>query len=122
MFDNLSASRKYVQAGRLKALAVSAPNRASQLPNVPTINETGVVNFDGESWMGMFAPADTPPAIVDALRAALNGVNRDPDFAARIEDSGGRVLAIAAQQQQQFLRHEIERWGTLIRQYGVSAE
>ena len=122
MFDNLSASRKYVQAGRLKALAVSAPNRASQLPNVPTINETGVVNFDGESWMGMFAPADTPPAIVDALRAALNGVNRDPDFAARIEDSGGRVLAIAAQQQQQFLRHEIERWGTLIRHYGVSAE
>jgi tripartite-type tricarboxylate transporter receptor subunit TctC len=56
------------------------------------------------------------------LRAALNGVNRDPDFAARIEDSGGHVLALAAQQQQQFLRHEIERWGTLIRQYGVSAE
>ncbi|HEV2007366.1 MAG TPA: tripartite tricarboxylate transporter substrate binding protein [Burkholderiales bacterium] len=122
MFDNLSASHKYVQAGRLKALAVSAPNRASQMPNVPTINETGVVSFDGESWMGMFAPAHTPAAIVDSLRIVLTSVNHDPDFAARIEGAGGRVLAIAAQQQQQFLRQEIERWGTLIRQYGVSAE
>jgi tripartite-type tricarboxylate transporter receptor subunit TctC len=122
MFDNLSASRKYVQSGRLKALAVSAPNRASQLPNVPAINETGVVNFDGESWMGMFAPADTPPAIVDSLRNVLTGVIRDPDFAARIESAGGRVLAIPPQQQQQFLRQEIEHWGKLIAQYGVTAE
>ena len=122
MFDNLSASRKYVDAGRLKALAVSSPERASQLPGVPTVNESGLARFDGESWMGMFAPAATPAAVVDSLRGMLAGVVRDAEFAARIERDGGRVMTIAPQQQQQFLRQEIERWGRLIAQYGVSAE
>lgn len=122
MFDNMSASLKYVEAGRLKALAVSSPSRASQLPNVPTINETGLTKFDGESWMGMFAPAATPAPIVDSLRNMLVNVVRDPEFAARIERGGGRVMTIEPQQQQQFLRQEIERWGRLITQYGVTAE
>ena len=122
MFDNMSASLKYVETGRLKALAVSSPIRAAQLPDVPTINETGLTKFDGESWMGMFAPANTPPAIVDSLRNMLVKVVRDPEFTTRIERAGGRVMAIAPQQQQQFLRQEIERWGKLIAQYGVSAE
>ena len=122
MFDNMSASLKYVEGGRLKALAVSAPSRVNQLPNVPTVNETGLTKFDGESWMGMFAPVDTPAPIVDSLRNIMVNVARDPEFAARIERSGGRVMTIEPQQQQQFLRQEIERWGRLIRQYGVTAE
>ena len=122
MFDNMSASLKYVEAGRLKALAVSAPARVSQLPNVPTINETGLTKFDGESWMGMFAPINTPAPIVDSLRFMLVNVIRDPDYAARVERDGGRIMAIPPQQQQQFLRQEIERWGKLISQYGVTAE
>jgi tripartite-type tricarboxylate transporter receptor subunit TctC len=122
MFDNMSASRKYVEAGRLKALVVSSPGRAPQLPSIPTINETGLAKFDGESWMGMFAPVNTPPATVDALRALFVNVVRDADFAARIDAAGGRVLAIPPQQQQAFVRQEIDRWGGLIRQYGVTAE
>lgn len=122
MFDNMSASLKYVEGGRLKALAVSAPARASQLPNVPTVNETGLTKFDGESWMGMFAPAGTPAPIVDSLRNMLVNVVRDPEFAARIDRGGGRIMTIEPQQQQQFVRQEIERWGKLITQYGVTAE
>jgi tripartite-type tricarboxylate transporter receptor subunit TctC len=122
MFDNLSASRKHVDAGRLKALAVSSSERTPQLPGVPTINESGLTRFDGESWMGMFAPAATPAVVVDSLRGMLAGVVRDTDFAARIERDSGRVMIVAPQQQQQFLRQEIERWGRLIAQYGVSAE
>lgn len=122
MFDNLSASRTYVESGRLKGLAVSTPQRASQLPAVPTVNETGVGQFDGESWMGMFAPAATPPARVDRLRRIFVEVARDPDFVTRVSHSGGYVMAVPPQQQQEFLRREIERWGKLIRQYGVAAD
>jgi tripartite-type tricarboxylate transporter receptor subunit TctC len=122
MFDNLSASLKYVEAGRLKALAVSSPKRAPQLPNVPTINETGVTKFDGESWMGVFAPAATPAPVVEVLRAVLLNVARDADYAARVESGGGRVMLIPANQQQAFLRQEIDRWGKLITQYNVTAE
>ncbi len=122
MFDNLSASLKYIEAGRLKALAVSAPKRAPQLPTVPTVNETGVTKFDGESWMGVFAPSATPAPVIDALRGLLLNVVRDAEYVARVERDGGRVMVIPANQQQAFLRQEIERWGRLINQYAVSAE
>jgi tripartite-type tricarboxylate transporter receptor subunit TctC len=122
MFDNLSASRPYVESGRMKGLAVSTPKRASQLPAVPTVNETGLGQFDGESWMGMFTPAATPPAMVDRLRKIFVEVVSDPDFVMRISNSGGYVMTIPPQQQQQFLRREIERWGQLIRKYGVAGD
>lgn len=122
MFDNLSAARGPVSAGRVKALAVSSAERSPQLPNVPTVNESGVARFDGESWMGMFAPAATPPAVVNALRAIFQDVVRDTQFIARIEAAGGRVMNIPPQQQQAFLRSESERWGRLIKQYAVSAQ
>ena len=63
MLDNLSAIRQHVQAGKLKAYAVSTRGRASQLPNVPSIIETGVVDFEVGSWIGLYAPAATPAAI-----------------------------------------------------------
>ena len=122
MFDNMSASKQYVQSGRLKGLVVSSVGRSSQLPEVPTINETGLVNFDGESWFGLFAPAGTPAPAVEILRDALAGIIRDQEFAARIERDGGRVLAIPQQQQQRFMREEIERWTKLVVQYGVTTD
>ncbi len=96
MFDNMSASKQYVQSGRLKGLAVSSAGRSSHLPEVPTVNETGLTKFEGESWYA--------------------------EFAARIERDGGRVLAIPPQQQQQFMREQIERWTKLVTQYGVTVD
>lgn len=122
MFDNMSAARAPAEAGRVKALAVSPPRRAPQLPNVPTVNESGLARFEGESWMGMFAPAATPRPMVDALRAIMESVLRDAEFRARIEAGGGRIMSIPPQQQQAFLKSETQRWGALIRQYGVTAE
>ena len=89
MFDNMSASLKYVESGRLKALAVSAPARVSHLPNVPTINETGLTKFDGEIWMGVFAPANTPAPVVDSLRAMLVNVIRDPNTSRALNARAG---------------------------------
>ncbi len=122
MFDNLSASRQFVESGRMKGLVVSTPRRAAQLPNVPTVNETGLAQFEGESWMGMFAPVKTPPATVRKLRDIFVKVSQDADFNTRINNNSGYVMAIPPQQQQQFVRREIERWSKLIEQYGVSAE
>jgi tripartite-type tricarboxylate transporter receptor subunit TctC len=122
MFDNMTAARRYVETGRAKALAASPAQRSREAPNVPTVNESGIVKFDGESWMGMFAPAATPRATVDALRAIFVNVARDAEFISRIEAGGGRVMNIAPQQQQPFLKSEIERWRAAIQQYGVKAE
>lgn len=122
MFDNMTAAKRYVESGRAKALVVSPLTRSKEMPNVPTVNESGIAKFDGESWMGMFAPAATPRATVDALRNIFVNVTRDADFIARIEAGGGRVMSIPPQQQQQFLKSEIERWGAQIKRYDVKAE
>ena len=122
VFDNISASKQYVQSARLKGLGVSGVERSSHLPAVPTINEAGLARFQGESWFGIFAPAATPAPIVAKLREALGSIIREPDFVARIEKDGGRVLDIPVRDQTQFLRDEIERWTKMVQQYGVTTD
>ena len=122
MFDNLSASKGYVQSAKMKGLAVSSVARSAALPQVPTVNETGVTRFEGESWFGIFVPAATPAPILARLREALLSVTRDKEFVARVERDGGRVLDLSPAQQQAFMRDEIDRWSKLVTQYGVTAD
>ena len=122
MMDNLSAVKHHVQSGRLKAYAVSSAARTRELEAVPTFKETGVANFEGESWFAMFAPAATPGSIVSLLRNTVAEIQRQTDFAARVDKDGGRVLAIPAGQQERFLRDEIERWSALANRYGVGVD
>ena len=122
MFDNLSAAKQYVDSGRSKALAVSSAQRTTELPTVPTIDETGLVKFEGESWFGLFAPAATPAPIVAVLRGALAGALRDADFVARIQRDGGHVLAIPQADQSKFLASEVQRWVALVKTYVSTAD
>ena len=114
IFDNISASKSFVQSNRLKGIVVSAEKRSPLFPQLPTINETGLTKFSGESWFGIFAPANTPPQVVLKLRQALAQVNKDPEFIALVEKDGGRVLNITAADQQAFLLDEINRWVPLV--------
>jgi tripartite-type tricarboxylate transporter receptor subunit TctC len=121
MMDNLSAVKHHVQSGRLKAYAVTSAARSRELDSVPTFKESGV-DFEGESWFAMFAPAATPAPIVALLRTTIAEILRDPDFSSRVEKDGGRVLAIDPAEQAKFLQNEIERWGTLVTRYGVGVD
>ncbi|HXL76764.1 MAG TPA: tripartite tricarboxylate transporter substrate binding protein [Burkholderiales bacterium] len=122
MLDNLSAAKHHVQAGRLKALAVSSASRSPQLDSVPTLNETGLLSFEGESWFALFAPAGTPGPVLATLRSALAAINRDAEFAGRVERDGGRVLAIPPERHIEFLHEEIERWSRLVTRYNVTVD
>jgi tripartite-type tricarboxylate transporter receptor subunit TctC len=121
MMDNLSAVKHHVQSGRLKAYAVSSAARTPQLEGVPTLKESGV-DFEGESWFAMFAPAATPAPIVAVLRNVVAEVLRDADFTARVDKDGGRVLAVPPAEQAKFLQEEIERWSGLVTRYGVGID
>lgn len=122
MFDNISAAKPHIQANRLKGLAVSSAQRSTQLPNLPTVTETGLVAFEGESWFGVFAPASTPAPVVARLRETLAAINRETEFVARVERDGGRMLNVAPAQQEAFLRSEIERWVGAVNRYKVTAD
>jgi tripartite-type tricarboxylate transporter receptor subunit TctC len=122
MFDNISAARPHIQAGRLKGLVVSSAQRSAALPNIPTVNETGLTRFEGESWFGVFAPAATPAPVVARLRETLASINREAEFVARVDRDGGRMLNVPPAQQQAFLRDEIERWVGAAQRYKVTAD
>ena len=122
IFDNISASKSYVQSGRLKGIVVSGEKRSPLFPQIPTINETGLTKFHGESWFGIFAPANTPAPVVAKIRQALSQVNKDPEFISLVEKDGGRVLNIPAGEQQGFLMDEINRWVPLVAKSNVKID
>jgi len=122
MFDNMSASKQYVQSNKLKGLALSSQDRSPLLPQVPTINETGVTKFFGESWFALFAPNNTPLQIVNKLRSTMELINKDPEFIAQVEEDGGRMLNVSGQDQQQFLKDEMTKWVLLVNKNNIKAE
>ena len=122
LFDNLSAAKAHVQSGLLKALAVSSAARSATVPDVPTINETGLVRFEGESWFGVFAPTGTPPAAIEPLGKAIGEIVRDPEVVAVVQRDAGRMLSIPPDQRAAWLRNEVERWSAMVHTYAVSAQ
>jgi tripartite-type tricarboxylate transporter receptor subunit TctC len=122
MLDNVSAVRQHIASGRLKALAVSTRERSAQLPDVPSVIESGVADFEAGSWMAMFAPAATPAPVVDKLRTLLDPLVRSKEFSARIESTGGVAMPIAGDRQNAFMFAEIERWDRLIKQAGIQID
>jgi tripartite-type tricarboxylate transporter receptor subunit TctC len=121
-FDNAVTAKPYVDDGRLKVYAVSSAQRFPGMPAVPTVNETGVAKLEMEAWFGVFARTGTPPAVLDRLRAELTKVIQTPDIVARFEKGGGRMMRMSQPEADAFVRAEIQKWSTLIRQAGVVAE
>jgi tripartite-type tricarboxylate transporter receptor subunit TctC len=122
MFDNLSAAKPHIQSGRLKALAVSSAQRSSALPMIPTVTETGLTRFEGESWFGVFAPVNTPAPVVIRMRETLAAINRESEFVSRVAADGGRMLNVPAGQQQAFLKEEIDRWVGAVQRFKVTVD
>ncbi len=112
-----------VQGGKLRALAVTSRKRLSQLPDVPTLQE--VLNNElavQESWFGLWAPAKTPPAVLDTLNAAVRKVAAQPALRAAFEAVGNEATASASPQAfADFVRSENRKWAEIIQLAGITA-
>ena len=117
--DNAPASAEQVRAGMLRALAVSPAQRWSQMPDVPTMQEAGVPDFDVSSWYGLAAPAATPRPIVDRLGQAVLRALADPAVIQRIREFGADPWPAAPDDYQAFMRAEEAKWGPIVRAAGV---
>jgi tripartite-type tricarboxylate transporter receptor subunit TctC len=106
MMDQTTSSLAQIQAGKVRALAVGTPSRIRDLPDVPTLQEQGVANFEAVTPSGLFVPANTPAEIVRTLNAALNQALSDPAVKKKLADLGSEVRVTTPAQFDRFMREE----------------
>jgi len=119
MFDNTPSAMPHVKAGRLRAIAVTSPQRLPLLPDVPTVAESGYPGFDVQSWFAIAAPAGTPKPVVDRLNAALNKALAAPDVRQRMQDLAANPQPGTPEQMRTFMMSEIKRWHDVVKQSGA---
>jgi tripartite-type tricarboxylate transporter receptor subunit TctC len=118
-FNPIPVSRGAIEAGRIRALAVTTAKRSSQLPNVATLAEQGLAGFDVSLRYGLVAPAGTPPAIVDQLNKALNAALADPAVIKRIRHEGAEPVPLTPAQYAADIDKEEIRWAALVKELGL---
>ena len=121
-FDLSSTARVQIDAGTVRPLATSGSARLASMPNVPTLNESGVAKLELESWFGLFAPAKTPPEILDRLRKDLAVVIASPEVAEMFRKAGGKPLNLSLAETRALVRSDIERLGKLVRELDIKPE
>jgi tripartite-type tricarboxylate transporter receptor subunit TctC len=117
--SNFPASVAPVQSGRLRPLAVTSAMRVAQLPDVPTVQESGFPGFDVNSWQGVCAPAATPAALLDKLNADINSVLRIPEIQHRMEELVMVGPQTTREEFDQFIRMEVARWAKVIKDANI---
>jgi tripartite-type tricarboxylate transporter receptor subunit TctC len=121
-FETTSVILAYIRDGSLRPLAVASHARLTDLPDVPTMIESGVPDFIGDSWTGIAAPAGTPPEIIDKLNAAINAALKSPEVTASFSRLKADAKIGTPQEFGVFLADEGKRWGEFVRVSGVQPE
>ncbi|MGZ5038564.1 MAG: Bug family tripartite tricarboxylate transporter substrate binding protein [Usitatibacter sp.] len=121
-FGNSQSVDGLVKGGRIRAIAVTSPKRLKNMPDVPTIAESGYPGFEAATWSGLVAPKGTPKAIVDRLNAEANKALRSPDMIAKLDLDGSEPLGGSPQRFAEFLKAEHAKWGAVIKEAGIKLE
>jgi tripartite-type tricarboxylate transporter receptor subunit TctC len=111
-----------IDAGQLRPIAVADARRLAELPNVPTMAEAGMPDFEVSSWNGLAAPRGTPQAVIDKLNAEVNKILAAPGFAQQLQALGARAVGGSPQQFADHVQAQIEKWRAVIRAAGITLE
>jgi tripartite-type tricarboxylate transporter receptor subunit TctC len=116
------AAAPHIKAGKLRALALVAPQRAAALPEVPTVAEAGLTNFEVTTWYGVLAPAGTPRPVVTRLNAELVRIMHAPELRERLAALATDPVTSTPEEFADYIKREIAKWGEVVRQAGLKAD
>jgi tripartite-type tricarboxylate transporter receptor subunit TctC len=122
MFGTVVALVPHIQSGKLRALAVTGKKRSALLPDVPTLRESGLPEYEAGSWYGIEAPAGTPRPIIEQLNAVIVKALRQPDVAKRLATEGAEVIGSTPEEFGAHIKAELERVAKIVRAAGIKAE
>ncbi len=118
----IPAAAPHIRAGRLRALALVAPQRSAALSEVPTVAEAGLRDFEVTTWYGVLAPAGTPRPVITRLNAELVKILQSPEMKERLAATGTEPLTSTPEEFAAYIKREIAKWGEVIRKAGVKAD
>ncbi len=121
-FSNAIAAQPHVQSGRLRAIAISSKERFPLFPDLPTVAESGLKGFDGDSWQGVAMPAGTPREMVNKVNADLVKMLKSSDMKEKIFAMGGIPAGNSPEEFMAFTRAEIEKWAKVVKATGLRVE
>jgi tripartite-type tricarboxylate transporter receptor subunit TctC len=121
-FDSYPAYEAHIKAGKLHALAATSLKRMGALPQLPTLHESGLPNYEVANWVGVFAPANTPADIVTKLNAVIVRIQSMPEVREQIVKQGVEPLTSTPQALGELVRGDIPKWGEIVKRSGARAE
>ena len=121
-FDNIITTLPLVQAGKLRALAVSTKQRSKVAPDIPTLAESGVPDFDATAWFGLFAPAATPKDVIQRVSREVAEVVKDPVVSEKLLKLGGEPVGSTPEAFDRFFRAEVAKWAKVVRQANIRVD
>lgn len=121
-FDNIATAVQHVNAGKLRALAVTSATRSIVSPDVPTMAEAGLAGYDISSWQAVFAPAGTPAPIVERLYTEISRILKTPDIQKRLGDLGLNVSDMTPSQLTAVIKSDVPRLGKIVKETGARAD
>lgn len=122
MFGTVAATYPLISSGKLRALAVSSPQRSPRLPDVPTVAEAAVPGYEAFEWNGMLVPAKTPQPIVDKLQQAVVDVLEDDEVQQRLKDMGAQPIGSSPAEFATFLAKEDAKWSEVVRKGDIKLD
>lgn len=122
IFDQAVSSMQFARAGKLRALAVASPHRLVTFPDIPTMNESGVPDFEPVTWAGICAAKNTPPAVVERIQREITKVLAMPEIAKRLAADGLEPVGSTPEQFRTFLATDKRKWGSVVKDADVRGE
>jgi tripartite-type tricarboxylate transporter receptor subunit TctC len=122
VFSSLVQTTPHIRSGKLKALATGGPERNAILPDVPTVKEAGLPNYEAVNWWGIVAPAGTPAAIVEKLRKEIAAVQDSAETQKQFVNEGAAVIQMTLPQFAAFMQSEMDKWGRVVKAGNIKAE